>query len=152
MADPTPAETGIMPYTLTRYEDLEVGQRASFTKTITDADLGHFVAITGDVNPLHVDETFASQTFFGERIAHGMLSASLFSTLVGMHLPGIGAIYRSQTLEFLRAVRVGDTLTAWFEITAVDAAAERIEIDAWIENQHDQRVIEGRTVASLMRR
>ena len=152
MADPTPAETGIMPYTLTRYEDLEVGQRASFTKTITDADLGHFVAITGDVNPLHVDETFASQTFFGERIAHGMLSASLMSTLVGMHLPGIGAIYRSQTLEFLRAVHVGDTLTAWFEVTAVDATAERIEIDSWIENQRGERVIEGRTVASLMRR
>ena len=92
-----------MPYKLTRYEDLAVGQRASFTKTITDADLGHFVAITGDTNPLHVDEPYASQTFFGGRIAHGMLSASLFSTLVGLHLPGIGAIYRSQTLEFLRA-------------------------------------------------
>ncbi len=140
-----------MPYKLTRYEDLEVGQRASITKTVTDADLGHFIAITGDINPLHVDEPFASQTFFGGRIAHGMLSASLFSTLVGLHLPGIGAIYRSQTLEFLRAVHVGDTLTAWFEVTAVDAAAERIDIDSWIENQHGQRVVEGRTVASLLR-
>lgn len=140
-----------MPYTLTRYEDLAVGQRASFTKTITDADLGHFVAITGDVNPLHVDETFASQTFFRGRIAHGMLSAALFSTLVGLHLPGIGAIYRSQTVEFRRAVHVGDTLTAWFEVTAVDAANERIDIDAWIDNQHGERVIEGKTVASLLR-
>jgi acyl dehydratase len=140
-----------MPYTLTRYEDLAVGQRASFTKTVTEADLGHFVAITGDVNPLHVDRVFAESTFFGERIAHGMLSASLLSTLVGMHLPGIGAIYRSQTLEFLRAVHVGDTLTAWFEVTAVDAAAERIDIDAWIDNQRGERVIEGKTVASLLR-
>lgn len=140
-----------MPYTLTRYEDLAVGQRASFTKTITDADLGHFVAITGDVNPLHVDETFACQTFFRGRIAHGMLSAALFSTLVGLHLPGIGAIYRSQTVEFRRAVHVGDTLTAWFEVTAVDAANERIDIDAWIDNQHGERVIEGKTVASLLR-
>ena len=140
-----------MPYTLTRYEDLAVGQQASFTKTITDADLGHFIAITGDVNPLHVDEPFAAGTFFGQRIAHGMLSASLFSTLVGMRLPGPGAIYRSQTLEFLRAVHVGDTLTAWFEVTAVDADAERIDIDAWIENQRGERVVEGKTVASLIR-
>ena len=140
-----------MPYKLTRYEDLSVGQRASFTKTVTEADLGHFVAITGDVNPLHVDEPFAAGTFFGGRIAHGMLSASLFSTLVGLHLPGIGAIYRSQTLEFLRAVRIGDTLTAWFEITAVDAAAERIEIDARIDNQRGETVVRGQTVASLLR-
>ena len=80
-----------------------------------------------------------------------MLSASLFSTLVGLHLPGIGAIYRSQTLEFLRAVHIGDTLTAWFEITGVDPAAERIDIASWIENQRGERVVEGRTVASLLR-
>jgi acyl dehydratase len=151
MDHPSPSESGIMPYKLTRYDDLTVGQRASFTKTVTDADLGHFIAITGDTNPLHVDEPFASQTFFGGRIAHGMLSASLFSTLVGLHLPGIGAIYRSQTLEFLRAVHIGDTLTAWFEITGVDPAAERIDIASWIENQRGERVVEGQTVASLLR-
>lgn len=140
-----------MPYRLARYADLEVGQRASFSKTITEADLGHFVAITGDVNPLHVDEPFAQGTFFGGRIAHGMLSASLLSTLVGMHLPGIGAIYRSQSLEFLRAVHPGDTLTAWLEVEAVDASAERIDLRAWIDNQHGERVIQGHTVASLLR-
>jgi acyl dehydratase len=80
-----------------------------------------------------------------------MLSASLLSTLVGLHLPGIGAIYRAQTLEFLRAVHVGDTLTAWFEVTAIDPADERIDIDAWIDNQRGERVLQGRTVASLLR-
>jgi acyl dehydratase len=93
-----------VPYRLTTFDDLSVGQKATFSKTITDADLSHFVAITGDVNPLHVDQEFAQQTFFGSRIAHGMLSASLFSTLVGMKLPGVGAIYRSQTLEFASAI------------------------------------------------
>jgi acyl dehydratase len=140
-----------MTYKLTTYDDLKVGQKASLTKTITEKDLSHFIAITGDTNPLHVDESFSEKTFFGQRIAHGMLSASLFSTLVGMHIPGVGAIYKSQTLEFLRPVFIGDTLCAWFEITAIDPAGERIEIKSWIENQDGYIVIEGQTVASLLR-
>ena len=140
-----------MTYQLTTYDDLKVGQKASLTKTITEEDLSHFIAITGDTNPLHVEESFAAQTFFGQRIAHGMLSASLFSTSVGMHIPGIGAIFKSQTLEFLRPVFIGDTLCAWFEITAIDPANERIEIKSWIENQNGKIVIEGKAVASLLR-
>ena len=140
-----------MTYQLTTFDDLAVGQKAFLRKTITEADLSHFIAITGDLNPLHVDKLFAEQTFFGQRIAHGMLSASLFSTLVGMHLPGIGAIFKSQTLEFLRPVFIGDTLCAWFEIIAIDAADERIEIRSWIENQDGKTVIQGQTVASLLR-
>ena len=140
-----------MNYRMTTFDDLHVGQRATFAKTISDADLKHFVAITGDVNPLHVDEEFAQGSFFGSRIAHGMLSASLFSTLVGMHLPGIGAIYRSQTLEFLKPVRIGDTLTAILEIESIDRESNRIELAGWIENQHGEIVIKGRTLASLMR-
>lgn len=140
-----------MNYRLTTFDDLSVGQEAAFAKTVTEADIAHFVAITGDTNPLHVDAEFARQTFFGERIAHGMLSAALFSTLVGLHLPGIGAIYRSQTLEFLRPVHIGDTITARFRITAVDRESERIEMDSWIDNQRGERVIDGKTVASLLR-
>ncbi|HSH68379.1 MAG TPA: MaoC family dehydratase [Deferrisomatales bacterium] len=139
-----------MPYRLTTFDDLSVGQQATFTKTITDADLSHFVAITGDVNPLHVDQEFAQTTFFGSRIAHGMLTASLFSTLVGMKLPGTGAIYRSQTLEFLKPVRIGDTITAIFEVMAIDEGANRIEIASWVENQRGETVIRGSTVASLI--
>ena len=140
-----------MTYRLKTFDDLAVGQTAFLRKTITEADLSHFIAITGDLNPLHVDQVFAEQTFFGQRIAHGMLSASLFSTLMGMHLPGIGAIYKSQTLEFLRPVFIGDTLCAWFEITAIDPQAERIEMQSWIENQDGITVIQGQTEASLLR-
>ena len=140
-----------MSYHLTSFDDLKVGQKAFLRKTITEADLSHFIAITGDQNPLHVDERFAEQTFFGQKIVHGMLSASLFSTLVGMHLPGIGAIFKSQTLNFLRPVFIGDNLCAWFEIIALDPEAEIIEIKSWIENQDKEIVIEGKTVVSLLR-
>jgi len=136
---------------LTTYNDLAIGQKASLTKTITEADLSHFIAITGDINPLHIDEDFAAQTFFGQRIAHGMLSASLFSTLVGLHIPGIGAIYKSQTLEFLAPVFMGDTLCAWFEIVSIDLGKEEIVIKSWIENQDGKIVIQGQAVASLLR-
>jgi len=140
-----------MNYSLTTFDDLAVGHEASLSKTITEEDLEHFIAITGDTNPLHVDDEFARQTFFGERIAHGMLSASLFSTLVGLHIPGVGAIYRSQSLEFLRPVYIGDTITARFRVTAIDRVAERVEMESWIDNQHGHRVIEGKTVATLLR-
>lgn len=140
-----------MPHQLTKYNDLKVGQKASIQKTITEDDIANFIEITGDKNPLHVDESFAEQTFFGQRIAHGMLSASLFSTLVGMHIPGTGAIYKSQTLEFLRPVFIGDTLIAWFKIVAIDPEKELIEIKSWIENQHGQKVVAGRAVTSLLR-
>jgi len=140
-----------MKYQLTTFEDLAIGQKASLKKTITQTDLEHFIAITGDLNPLHVDDSFAGQTFFGQRIAHGMLSASLFSTMVGMHLPGIGAIYKSQTLEFLHPVFLGDTVTAWFEIIAIDMISEEIRIKSWIENQNGTTVIQGQTTATLLR-
>jgi len=140
-----------MTYQLTTYNDLKVGQTAFLQKTITQEDLSLFIKITGDENPLHVDNDFARQTFFSQRIAHGMLSASLFSTLVGMHLPGVGAIYKSQTLKFIRPVFLGDTLKACFEIIAIDPVEEQIEIKSWIENQDGETVIAGKTVASLLR-
>jgi len=140
-----------MEHRLTTFADLSVGQRASLSKTITDEDLAHFVAITGDVNPLHVDDDFARRTFFEERVVHGMLSASLFSTLVGMHLPGVGAIYRSQSLEFVRPVHVGDTVTAVFEVRGIDPEKNRIELASWIANQRGEVVVQGTAVAGLIR-
>jgi acyl dehydratase len=132
-------------------EDFEVGQRASFTKTFTEADVQRFIEITGDVNPLHVDEAFAARTPFGRRVLHGMLTASIFSTMVGMLLPGTGAIYRSQTLRFLLPVYLDETVTAHFVIRGIDRAKHRIEIDAWIENEAGERVIEGTCEAGLLR-
>ena len=134
-----------------RIEDFEPGQHASFTKTFTEADMQRFIEITGDVNPLHVDEAFARSTQFGGRVLQGMLTASIFSTMVGMLLPGPGAIYRSQTLRFLRPVRIGETVTAHFVVRSVDRAKHRLEIDAWIENEAGERVIEGVCEAGLLK-
>ena len=136
---------------MTRIDDFHLGQHAAFTKTFTDADIERFIAITGDVNPLHVDDAYAAQTRFGRRVLHGMLTASLFSTMVGMLIPGRGAIYRSQTLKFLRPVFVGDTVTAHFVIREVDRAKQRLTIDAWIENATGERVVEGVCEAGLLR-
>lgn len=134
-----------------RYEDFVVGQRASYSKTISEADISRFVELTGDDNPLHVDENFAASTFFGSRVAHGMLAASLLSTVVGTLLPGTGAIYRSQTLEFLRPTRVGDTLTVWMEVTSIDPEGEVIELATGVDNQEGERVIEGTATVGLIR-
>jgi 3-hydroxybutyryl-CoA dehydratase len=134
-----------------RIDDFEIGQHVTFTKTFTDDDIQRFVEITGDVNPLHVDDEFAAATPFGRRVLHGMLTASIFSTMVGMLLPGTGAIYRSQTLTFLLPVHVGETVTAHFVVRAVDRAKHRLDIDAWIENEAGQRVVEGTCEAGLLR-
>jgi 3-hydroxybutyryl-CoA dehydratase len=134
-----------------RIEDFEPGQHASFSKTFTDEDVRRFIEITGDTNPLHVDDAFAAGTQFGRRVLHGMLTASLFSTMVGVLLPGTGAIYRSQTIRFLLPVSVGETVTAHFVVRSVDRERHRLEIDAWIENESGQRVIEGTCEAGLLR-
>jgi 3-hydroxybutyryl-CoA dehydratase len=134
-----------------RIADFEVGQHASFTKTFTEADVQRFIEITGDVNPLHVDEEFAAGTPFCRRVLHGMLTASIFSTMVGMLLPGTGAIYRSQTIRFLLPVYLDETVTAHFVVRAVDRAKHRLEIDAWIENETGAHVIEGTCEAGLLR-
>ena len=132
-------------------EDFHIGQHVTLTKTFTEEDMQHFIAITGDVNPLHVDEAFARKTQFGRRVLQGMLTASIFSTMVGMLLPGTGAIYRSQTLNFLLPVYLGDTVTAHFVVRAIDRAKHRLTIDSWIENAAGERVIEGTCEAGLLR-
>jgi 3-hydroxybutyryl-CoA dehydratase len=134
-----------------RIEDFEPGQHVSFSKTFTEDDLRRFIEITGDVNPLHVDDEFAAGTPFGRRVLHGMLTASIFSTMVGMLLPGTGAIYRSQTIRFLLPVHLDETVTAHFVVRSVDHAKHRLEIDAWIENEAGQHVIEGTCEAGLLR-
>ena len=93
-------------------EDLEAGMSAAFGKTITDADILMFAGVSGDTNPVHLNEEFALGTAFQGRIAHGMLTASLISTVLGTKLPGPGCIYLSQTLKFLAPVRAGDTVRA----------------------------------------
>jgi 3-hydroxybutyryl-CoA dehydratase len=136
---------------IARIEDFQIGQHVTFTKTFTEEDMQRFVGITGDVNPLHVDEEFAHKTKFGRRVLQGMLTASILSTMVGMLLPGTGAIYRSQTLNFLLPVYLGDTVTAHFVVRAIDREKHRLTIDSWIENAAGERVIEGTCEAGLLR-
>jgi len=141
----------ILAMVAARIDDFQPGQHATFSKTFTEEDVRRFIEITGDTNPLHVDEKFAAKTQFGHRVLHGMLTASIFSTMVGMFLPGSGAIYRSQTLRFLLPVAIGETVTAHFVVRSVDRAKHRLEIDSWIENEAGQRVIEGTCEAGLLR-
>ncbi len=136
---------------IARIEDFEPGQHVILSKTFTEDDVQRFIEITGDTNPLHVDEEFARGTQFGGRVLHGMLTASILSTMVGMLLPGTGAIYRSQTIRFLRPVRAGETVTAHFVVRDVDRAKNRLTIDSWIENGAGERVIEGTCEAGLLR-
>ncbi len=137
--------------TVARIEGFEPGQHVSLSRTFTDEDVRRFAELTRDTNPLHLDEEFAARTRFGRRIAQGMLTASLFSTIMGTLLPGTGAIYRSQTIRFLLPVYVGDTVTAHFVVRSVDRARHRLEIEAWVENDAGQRVIEGTAEAGLLR-
>ncbi len=132
-------------------DEFHVGQHVLLTKRFTEDDVRRFVEITGDANPLHVDDEFAASTRYGRRVLHGMLTASLFSTMVGMLLPGTGAIYRSQTLRFLRPVYVGDSVTAHFVVRSVDREKHRLEIESWIENEEGERVVEGTCEAGLLR-
>lgn len=107
-------------------EDLKVGMTAVYAKTITDADIVLFAGISGDINPVHLNHEFASETMFEGRIAHGMLSASFISTVIGTKLPGPGAIYLSQTLKFKAPVRAGDTVQARTTITELVPEKRRV--------------------------
>ncbi|MCT4654730.1 MAG: MaoC family dehydratase [Cohaesibacter sp.] len=93
------------------YDDMSVGQSESFSHVVTDADIAAFAAVSGDHNPIHVDKDYGASSQFGSCIAHGLYTASLFSAILGMRLPGPGAIYISQTLSFMAPVKPGDELT-----------------------------------------
>lgn len=102
------------------FEDLQVGQTAETTRLVTAEVIEAFAAVSGDANPVHLDEAYAQTTPFGGRIAHGMLSAAYISAVIGMQLPGPGAIYLSQSLRFRRPVKIGDEVAVRVEITALE--------------------------------
>lgn len=101
------------------FEDLEVGMSASRTRTVTDDDIQAFARVSGDANPVHLNDEFAAQTRFKGRIAHGMLTAGCISAVLGMDLPGPGSIYVSQSLKFKAPVRPGDEVTAAVTVSAL---------------------------------
>ena len=111
------------------FEDLEVGMEDAYAKTITDADVITFAGISGDTNPVHLNHEFASETLFEGQVAHGMLTASFISTVIGTKLPGPGCIYVSQNLRFMAPVKVGDTVTATCTISRLIPEKHMIEME-----------------------
>ncbi len=128
------------------FEAFALGDAAEFAKTIGEADILLFAGVSGDTYPLHVDAEYAKTTRFGARVAHGMLSASLLSTVNGLLLGLPGGIYVEQSLHFRRPVFLGDTLTARSVVTAIDAVKRRLHVRTTISNQHGKIVIDGEAV------
>ncbi len=131
------------------FDALALGQSAEFTKTITETDVVLYAGITGDFNPAHVDAVAAASGQFGERIAHGMLSAGLISATLAMKLPGPGAIYLSQQLRFTRPVKIGDTITARVEIVELVAERRHVRLATTCRNQQGKTVLDGEAVVLM---
>ena len=125
---------------------LSVGDAAEMSKTVTEEDVRAFADLTGDHNPVHLDEEYAAGTRFGRRIAHGMLGASLISAVLANELPGRGTVYLSQTLRFTAPVFLGDTVTARVTVKAVREDKPIVTLETVCTNQRGERVVEGEAV------
>ena len=129
--------------------EIKIGQKASFTKTISESDIYTFAGISGDFNPVHVNEEEARNSIFGERIAHGMLGASLISTVLGTKLPGPGTIYMGQSLSFKAPVYIGDTICAIVEVKELRPKKQAV-LHTMVKNQEGKIVIEGEALVKLL--
>ncbi len=107
-------------------EEIEVGMKVSYSQTITDADIKAYAGVSGDHNPVHVNQEYAEQSRYGKRLAHGMMSVGFFSALFGMRLPGPGCVYVAQSMKFKRPVYIDDTVTAIAEVTDVCLDKRRV--------------------------
>jgi 3-hydroxybutyryl-CoA dehydratase len=128
--------------------ELKIGDTAEFAKTVSESDIYLYAGITGDLNPAHINEDYAKNTFFKTRIAHGMLSAGFISTVIGTKLPGTGSIYVKQDLRFLAPVRIGDTITARVEVVEIIAEKKRVRLKTTCINQEGTQVLDGEAVVS----
>ena len=128
--------------TNTPYEALEVGQTASYSKTVEERDIQLFAAMSGDHNPVHLDAEFAAASMFKERIAHGMFSGALISAAVACELPGPGTIYLGQSMRFTAPVKLGDTLTVRLEVLE-KLPKGRVKLATRVFNQNDEQVVDG---------
>ena len=124
------------------YDALEIGQKASISKTDEERDVQLFAAVSGDNNPVHLDAAFAAETLFKERIAHGMFSGALISAAIACELPGPGTIYLGQQLRFTRPVKLGDTLTVELEVLE-KLPKGRVRLATRVFNQNAEQVIDG---------
>ena len=126
-----------------KFENINIGDKASFTKTLSETDIYLFCGISGDFNPLHVDEMYASKSLFKRRVVHGLLVASFISTVLGMRLPGPGTIYISQNLKFFAPVYIGDTITASVEVLEKINEKQHVVLRTFCTNQEGKCVIDG---------
>ena len=126
-----------------RFEEIKPGDTASLVRTLTHKDIEVFAIMSGDVNPAHVDETFAKSDIFHGIVAHGMWGAALISTVLGTQLPGPGTIYTNQSLHFLRPVGLGDTITVTLKVTEKTDETHRIILECDVFNQRGEEVISG---------
>jgi 3-hydroxybutyryl-CoA dehydratase len=133
------------------FEDLSIGMSESYTRTVSEKDIRQFAEVSGDTNPLHLDEAFAATTRFKKRIAHGMLSGSYISTIVGTRLPGPGCLYRSQTLKFRAPVHINDEVTASVTITELDERRGLVTLNT-VCRVGDTDVIRGEAVMLVPKR
>jgi 3-hydroxybutyryl-CoA dehydratase len=130
-------------------KSISIGETASLSKTISEADIVLFAGVTGDFNPLHLDAEYAKTTRFGERIAHGLLTAGLISAVLGTRLPGPGAIYLGQTLNFRKPVKIGDTITATAKVSSFDPEKRIVKLETNCYNQDGVLVLGGEAVLLL---
>lgn len=132
------------------FESVVPGDRAELQHRVTEADVAAFAALTGDFNPLHVDAAFARRTLFRRPVVHGMLSASFISTMIGTVLPGSGALWTSQTLDFLAPAFAGDTLTVAATVEQKSVAARMLTLSTVITNQHGQELVKGKAQVRVL--
>ena len=128
--------------------NLSIGEKAEFSKTISESDVYLYAGITGDFNPIHINKEYAKNTFFKKRIVHGMLIAGFISTVIGTKLPGCGSIYISQQLNFINPVYIGDTITTYIEIIEILLGMNRVKLKILCVNQNGLIVLDGNGVVS----
>lgn len=127
------------------FDEINVGDTASMSRTVTDNDIRLFAYLSGDNNPVHLDEEYAKSTAFGERIAHGLFTSLLVTTTVATKLPGPGSIYRGQEMKFQKPVKIGDTLTATLTVTEKKKRGNLVKLDCEIKNQNAEVVFTGKS-------
>ena len=125
------------------FDEMKVGDTASITRTLTYRDIELFAIVSGDVNPVHLDEDFAQSSRFHKIVAHGMWGGALISAVLGTQLPGPGAIYLGQSLRFRHPVGLGDTLTVTVRVAEKNAEKHRVTLECQATNQHGEVVISG---------
>lgn len=136
---------------VSKYSDMKLGQSAEVVHVITEDDIQKFGDLSGDYNPVHFDDEWAKTTMFGSRIAHGILTASFISAAIGMHLPGPGTIYMSQSMKFMAPVRIGDKITTRVEVINLNDEKERVTLKTTCKNQDGIIVLDGEALIGFMR-